>query len=310
MSQSSAVEAATAEPGNRIAIAGIGVALLVVAIKMVAYWTTGSLALYSDALEGFVNVATAIAAAFALHMARRPADTRHQYGHEKAEYFAAVLEGVLILVAAFLILRDAIAALQTPVALVKPWLGLAISSVATAINAAWGWFLIQRGADLRSPALVADGWHLWTDVVTSLAVVVGLVLAIVTGWTRLDALLAGAVALYIVWAGWRIIRTTMSSLMDEALTTEVQRRIHAVISEKGSGAIEAHDIRTRIAGRASYIEFHLVVPGEMSVARSHQICDRLEAALMEAVPGASVLIHVEPHLKAKGDLSGTNAVII
>jgi cation diffusion facilitator family transporter len=301
---------ATAEPSNRIAIAGIGVAVLVVAIKSFAYWTTGSLALYSDALEGLVNVATAIAAAIAIQMARRPADTRHQYGHEKAEYFAAVLEGVLILVAAFLILRDAIGALAAPQALVKPWLGLAISSVATAINGAWGWFLIRRGAELRSPALTADGWHLWTDVVTSLGVLAGLVLATVTGWHSLDAILAGLVALYIVWAGGRIIRATMSSLMDEALATEVQRRIHAVISEKASGAIEAHDIRTRSAGRASYIEFHLVVPGEMSVARSHQICDRLEAALMEAVPGARVLIHVEPHVKAKGDLSGTNAVII
>ncbi len=301
---------ARAEPSHRIAIAGIGVALLVVAIKIYAYWTTGSLALYSDALEGLVNVATAIAAAIAIQMARRPADTRHQYGHEKAEYFAAVLEGVLILVAAFLILRDAVAALQAPQALVKPWMGLAISSVATAINAAWGGLLIRRGADLRSPALTADGWHLWTDVVTSVGVLAGLVLATVTGWHSLDAILALFVALYIVWAGWRIIRTTMSSLMDEALATEVQRRIHAVISEKGSGAIEAHDIRTRCAGQASYIEFHLVVPGEMSVARSHQICDRLEVALMEAVPGARVLIHVEPHAKAKGDLSGTNAVII
>ncbi len=295
---------------NRLAGIGIAVALVVVGIKALAYWMTGSLALYSDALEGLVNVATAIAAAVAVHMSRRPADTRHQYGHHKAEYFAAVLEGVLILVAAFIILRDAIAAVQAPRALLQPWGGLLLSGVATVINGGWGWFLIRRGTVLRSPALVADGWHLWTDVVTSVGVLVGLVLATLTGWVRLDAVLAGLVALYIVWAGGRIIRTTMSSLMDEALTSEVQRRIHAVISEKGSGAIEAHDIRTRIAGRVSYIEFHLVVPGDMSVARSHQICDRLEAALEEAVPGAHVLIHVEPHLKAKADLTATNAVII
>jgi cation diffusion facilitator family transporter len=295
---------------HRLAVIGIGVSVLVVALKALAYWTTGSLALYSDALEGLVNVATAIAAAIALHMSRRPADTRHQYGHQKAEYFAAVLEGVLILVAAFIILHDAVAAFQNPRNLQHTWIGLAINALATAINASWGWVLVRRGAILRSPALVADGWHLWTDVITSLGVLLGLTLAAITGWQQLDSLLAGLVALYIVWAGGRIIRATMSSLMDEAVTTEIQRRIHAVISEKGSGAIEAHDIRTRTAGSVSYIEFHLVVPGEMSVARSHQICDRLEAALEEAVPGARVLIHVEPHLKAKGDLSQSNAVII
>ncbi len=295
---------------SRIAVLGIAVALLVVAIKGVAYWITGSLALYSDALEGLVNVATAVAAAIALNMARRPPDTRHQYGHDKAEYFAAVLEGVLIIVAAFLILRDAVAALHAPHAILQPWSGLAISSMATAINAGWGWFLIRRGTTERSPALIADGWHLWTDVITSFGVLLGLVLATITGWNSLDAILAGLVALYIVWAGGRIIRATMSSLMDEAVATEIQRRIHAVISEKGSGAIEAHDIRSRIAGRVSYIEFHLVVPGDMSVARSHQICDRLETALAEAVPGAQVLIHVEPHVKAKADLSSPNLVII
>jgi cation diffusion facilitator family transporter len=290
---------------HRLALIGIAVSVLVVALKALAYWITGSLALYSDALEGIVNVATAIAAAIAVHMARRPADTRHQYGHHKAEYFAAVLEGVLILLAAFIILRDAISALSAPSALHHAWSGLAINGLATAINGGWGWLLVRRGTALRSPALVADGWHLWTDVITSIGVLTGLVLATLTGWHQLDALLAGIVALYIVWAGGRIIRATMSSLMDEAVTTEIQRRIHAVISEKGSGAIEAHDIRTRSAGSVSYIEFHLVVPGEMSVARSHQICDRLEAALEEAVPGAVVLIHVEPHLKAKGDLSQT-----
>ena len=289
---------------------GIAVAILVVALKAVAYWQTGSLALYSDALEGIVNVVTAIAAAVAVHMSRRPADTRHQYGHHKAEYFAAVLEGVLILVAAFIILRDALLAFGSPRALTHTAAGMAINAFATAINGAWGWLLIRRGRELRSPALIADGWHLWTDVVTSVGVLAGLLLAVLTGWHSLDAILAGLVALYIVWAGWRIIRTTMSSLMDEAVTAEIQRRIQTVISEKGSGAIEAHDIRTRIAGRVSYIEFHLVVPGDMSVQRSHQICDRLEAALEDAVPGAHVLIHVEPHVKAKGELAQTGAVII
>ena len=300
------------ESTRRLAGFGIAVSIVVVSLKALAYWRTGSLALYSDALEGTVNVITAIAAAIAVHMASRPADTRHQYGHHKAEYFAAVLEGILIMFAAFDIMRGALAALLShqPLATSITAAGLMFNGLATAINAAWGTLLIRRGQALRAPALVADGRHLWTDVVTSLGVIGGLAIAAVTGWHQLDAILAGLVAIYIVWAGWRLIRTSMSSLMDEAVTAEIQRRIADVISEKGAGAIEAHDIRTRTAGRVSFIEFHLVVPGEMSVARSHQICDRLEAALEDAVPGANVLIHVEPHVKAKGELSETNAVII
>jgi len=300
------------DTSGRLARLGIAVSFVVVALKALAYWRTDSLALYSDALEGIVNVITAVAATVAVHMAGRPADTRHQYGHHKAEYFAAVLEGILIVVAAFTILHDVYDDLNSPHVLISSQTlpGLALNGAATAINAAWGGHLIRRGRDLRAPALVADGWHLWTDVVTSLGVLAGLVLAVLTGWHHLDAILAGLVALYIVWAGWRIIQDSMSSLMDEAVTAEIQRRIQSVISEKGSGAIEAHDIRTRIAGRVSFIEFHLVVPGDMSVARSHQICDRLENALEDAVPGARVVIHVEPHVKAKGELGENGAVII
>ena len=298
------------QSARRVAAVGIVVSIVVVGLKAVAYWRTGSLALYSDALEGIVNVITAVAATVAVHMAGRPADTRHQYGHHKAEYFAAVLEGILILVAAFVILHEVLASWRVPKVLSSPIEGLIYNGAATALNAAWGWHLIRRGQEWRSPALVADGWHLWTDVATSIGVLFGVALAVVTGWKWLDPVLAAMVAFYILWAGWRIIKVSMSSLMDEAVTAEIQRRIHSVISDKGSGAIEAHDIRTRSAGRVSFIEFHLVVPGDMSVARSHQICDRLEAALEEAVPGANVLIHVEPHIKAKGDISEKDAVII
>ena len=280
-----------ADSSRRLAGVGIAVSVVVVGLKALAYWRTGSLALYSDALEGTVNVITAIAAAVAVHMAGRPADTRHQYGHHKAEYFAAVLEGVLILVAAFVILREAVGAFGERQMLISAAAlpGLLYNAAATAINAAWGALLIRRGRELRAPALVADGWHLWTDVVTSLGVLAGLALAFLTGWHQLDTILACGVALYIVWAGSRLIRSSMSSLMDEAVTAEIQRRIASVISEKGSGAIEAHDIRTRIAGRVSYIEFHLVVPGDMSVARSHQICDRLKTLWKTPFPAPMCL---------------------
>jgi len=181
----------------------------------------------------------------------------------------------------------------------EPLRGLAINGVATAVNAGWAYFLMSWGRRQRSPALVADGWHLLTDVATSVGVIVGLSLATVTGWQILDPALAALVAANILWAGWRLVRESVSGLMDEAVTAEIGRRIREVISTNAEGAIEAHDVKTRTAGRVTFIEFHLVVPGTMTVATSHRICDRLESALTEAVHGAQVLIHVEPEEEAK-----------
>jgi cation diffusion facilitator family transporter len=292
------------QPAERLKLAAFGsiaVAAGVGGLKFAAYWRTGSAALYSDALESIVNLVTALVALYAIHVAHQPADRRHQFGHYKAEYFSAVVEGVLIVVAALLILREAYDALVNPRALSDLTLGLGLSAVATAINAGWCAFLITWGRELRSPALVADGWHLLTDVATSVGVLAGLWLALLTGWHILDPALAAAVALNILWAGWRLVRESVGGLMDEAVAAEVGHRIRAVIAQNATGAIEAHDVRTRIAGHASFIEFHLVVPGAMTVATSHAICDRLEAALEQAVPGAQVVIHVEPEQEAKAD---------
>jgi cation diffusion facilitator family transporter len=281
------------------AVVSIGVAAVVMGLKYLAYWRTGSVALYSDALESIVNLITAGVALYTIHVAFQPADRRHQFGHHKAEYFSAVLEGVLIVVAALLILHEAYDAFLRPRSLSDLWAGMGINALATAINAAWCAFLIRWGQQQRSPALVADGWHLLTDVVTSVGVLAGLVLATATGWQVLDPAMATLVALNILWAGWRLVRESVSGLMDEAVTAEVARRIREVIAANAAGAIEAHDVKTRTAGRVTFVEFHLVVPGAMTVAASHAICDRLEAALTEAVPGAEVLIHVEPEAEAK-----------
>jgi cation diffusion facilitator family transporter len=281
------------------AVASIAVAAAVMGLKFLAYWRTGSVALYSDALESIVNVITAAIALYTIHVALQPADRRHQFGHHKAEYLSAVVEGALIIVAALLILREAYDAFVTPRSLADLGVGLALNSAATAINAAWCAFLIRWGRMQRSPALVADGWHLLTDVATSVGVLVGLGLAALTGWQILDPALAAVVALNILWAGWRLMRESVGGLMDEAVTAEVARRIRQVIADNAEGAIEAHDMKTRTAGRVTFVEFHLVVPGSMTVAVSHAICDRLEAALTGAVPGAQVLIHVEPEDEAK-----------
>jgi cation diffusion facilitator family transporter len=273
--------------------------MVVLGLKLLAYWRTGSVALYSDALESIVNLVTAVAALYAVHVANQPADRQHQFGHHKAEYFSAVLEGVLIVLAALLIFREAYDALLAPRSINQPLQGILINGVATAINAGWSYFLISWGRRQRSPALVADGWHLLTDVVTSVGVLVGLGLVALTGWQILDPALAALVAANILWAGWKLVKESMSGLMDEAVTAEVARHIRQVISTNAEGAIEAHDVKTRTAGRVTFIEFHLVVPGKMTVAASHAICDRIETALTEAVHGAQVLIHVEPEAEAK-----------
>jgi cation diffusion facilitator family transporter len=292
-------QTSTADKLRLAAVTSIAVAAIVMGLKYLAYWVTGSVALYSDALESIVNLITALVALYAIHVSAQPADRRHQFGHHKAEYFSAVIEGVLIVVAALLIFREAYDAYLQPRTLSEPVQGLAINGVATAINAGWSYFLLTWGRRQRSPALVGDGWHLMTDVVTSVGVIGGLLLAMQTGWQALDPALAALVGANILWAGWRLVRESVSGLMDEAVTAEVARHIRDVISSNAEGAIEAHDVKTRTAGRVTFIEFHLVVPGSMTVAASHRICDRIEEALQSAVHDAQVLIHVEPEEEAK-----------
>jgi cation diffusion facilitator family transporter len=283
----------------RIAAGSILVGVVVLAIKYLAYVVTGSVALYSDALESFVNVATAIAALFAVRLSEQPPDRNHPYGHYKVEYFSAVFAGALIVVAAILILREAWEVIRVPRAITAPAEGLALNAAAGVLNAVWSFVLITQGRRLRSPALSADGRHLFADVVTSVGVLIGIALAVITGWTILDPVLAALVAINVLWSGWRVIRESLGGLMDEAVPAGRLEEIRAVISMNADGAIEAHDVRTRNAGRVIFIDFHLVVPAQMSVAEAHEICDRIEAALKAAIAGALITIHVEPEQKAK-----------
>jgi cation diffusion facilitator family transporter len=295
----------TTQTLHLIGAGSIVVALAVMALKYMAYLVTGSVALYSDALESIVNLVTAVAALLAINISARPADRNHPFGHHKAEYLSAVLEGALIVVAAVLIFREAYDAFVSPRTLDDFGLGLAASALATVFNGGWSAFLIRRGRMLRSPALVADGWHLLTDVMTSVGVIAGLLLAAVTGLNVLDPLLAVAVAGYILWSGSRIALASMSGLLDEAADAAIQARIRDAIRFSGNGALEAHDVRTRQAGRAVFIEFHLVVPGTMTVNAAHEICDRLEEALEAEIEGSEVVIHVEPEYKAKRHAKGS-----
>lgn len=283
----------------QLAIGSILVGIIVLAIKIAAYLMTGSIALYSDALESTVNIATAFAALIAVRLAAKPADKNHPYGHQKAEYFSAVIEGVMITVAALLILREAWIGVLDPKPLNAPLAGLAVNAIASVINAIWCYILISRGRLLRSPALQADGWHLLSDVVSSVGVTLGVLLAILTGWYILDPLLAALVAVNILISGWKILKSSMGGLMDEAVDDEILRQIRRVIALEASGALQAHDIKTRQAGNLTFIDFHLVVPGTLTVNEAHDICDRIEDALEAEVKDVEVSIHVEPEEKAK-----------
>lgn len=282
-----------------IASASIVVALTVMALKYFAYRITGSVALYSDALESIVNLITAAVALWAVWLSGKPADARHPFGHSKAEYFSAVLEGVLIVVAALIILHEAYGAYFTPRSLTAPMQGIVVNGIATLLNAAWSAFLIINGRRWRSPALVADGRHLLSDVATSIGVLIGLGLVQLTGYVVLDPLMAAAVALHILWSGWHVVHDSIDSLMDRSVDGPTEGKIREVISKDATGALEVHDLRTRGAGRIIFIEFHLVVPATMTVADAHVICDRLEAALHERIRDCKVTIHVEPEGEAR-----------
>ncbi len=196
---------------------------------------------------------------------------------------------------------------QTPAALSSPWTGLAVNGIASAVNGIWALILISTGRAGRSPALVADGKHILTDVVTSVGVIAGLAGAVVTGWTILDPLLAILVAANILWQGGKVIGSSVGGLMDMGVEPDEAARIRDVISMNSHGALEVHELKTRVAGRATFIEFHLVVDAGMSVGESHVICDRIEDALKAAVPSVRVTIHVEPDDEAKLP-KGTTAV--
>lgn len=282
-----------------LAFWSIVVAFATMGLKFLAWRMTGSVALYSDALESIVNVIAAGAAFWAITVSHKPADRDHQHGHHKAEYFSAVLEGVLIVVAALLILAEVWRSWQTPMSLDQPWRGFAVNACAAAINAAWAFILIRSGRRHRSPALVADGRHIMTDVLTSVGVLAGLIGAVVTGWKLLDPALAVLVAVNILYQGWHVVTSSLDGLMDRAVEPDEHIRLRDIISANSEGALEVHDLKTRIAGRATFIEFHLVVDADMTVAQSHVICDRIEAALKQEVPSVRVIIHVEPDDEAK-----------
>jgi cation diffusion facilitator family transporter len=277
----------------------VAVSVAVLLLKYAAYAVTGSVALYSDAIECIINVVAAAAAVLALSVSARPADANHPYGHNKAEYLSAVLEGALVLLTAFAIAHQAWLGWQHPHAPSAPVQGIAINAAAGVMNCIWALVLIRVGRRRRSPALAAGGRHVMSDVWSSGCLLIGFALVPLTGWLRLDAVLAALVAANILRVGFQMTRNSIGGLMDEVTNPGAVAEIRRVISENAEGAIEAHDVRTRCVGAMTFIEFHLVVPGHMAVQTAHDICDRIERALRLELGDALINIHVEPEQKAK-----------
>ena len=298
-----ATEAVATDPARTVARAArlnVAVGVVLLLVKTAAWWQTRSVALLADAMESIVNVAAASAAALAVAVSRRPPDRRHPFGHTKAEYLSAGLEGALVLGAAAAIVREAWQHLQQPSPPAALGLGLALAGAAALANAFLAAHLQRVGRRERSPALVASGAHLWGDVATTAGVLAGLVAAWLTGRWALDPLLALLVAANILRLGWQVVRDSVGGLMDESLAATEVERIAAVVRREMGGALQYHDLRTRRGGPRPFVELHLVVPGGMRVDAAHAICDRIEAAVQRELPGAHVVVHVEPESELRG----------
>ena len=282
-------------PLERYAWLSIGAALATIALKAFAWWLTGSLGLLSDALESLVNLAAAMLALSMLRVAASPPDAAHPYGRSKAEYFSAGAEGALIFLAAAGIVWAAVPRLLAPQPLELPFAGIALSGVATAINLGVGVTLMRAGRANHSITLEADGRHLLTDVWTSGGVMVGVALVALTGWLRLDPLIAIAVAAHIAWIGFGLVRRSLRGLLDAAIGPDDQGEIAKLFAEYSRRyGVSFHALRTRQAGARRFIAFHILVPDEWTVAQAHRLSEELETRIRELVPNAAVDTHIEP----------------
>ncbi|NOD62151.1 MULTISPECIES: cation diffusion facilitator family transporter [unclassified Ruegeria] len=286
---------------QKIALWSIPISIAVLALKLLAWWLTGSVALLSDAMESTVNVVAALLAYFAVRIANIPPDENHPFGHKKAEYLSAVAEGVLIVLAAFLIIREAVLALPNPHLEDAPLLGIVVNVIATGVNGAWAYLLLKTGRREGSPALEASARHIFTDVMTSVGVIAGLILALATGWLILDPILAILVALNILWEGWKVIRSSVDGLMDVTLSDHDLQTVSNAIEANLGAALEYHDLKGRRSANVIFVEFHLVVDGTMPVSAAHDICNDIEEELDRLYPGSVFVIHLEPDDELKGD---------
>ena len=279
---------------SKFAALSIVAALVTIALKVLAWWLTDSVGLLSDAIEGTINIVGATVALAMISVAARPPDEDHAFGYTKAEYFASGLEGTLILIAALAIGYAAIDRLITPRALEHVGPGLVVSAGAALINYVVARRLYQAGHHYRSIALEADARHLMTDVWTSAGVIAGVAAVWLTGWARLDPLIALAVAANIVWSGYMLMQRSIHGLLDRALPREQMRALDGALERYRARGIEFHALRTRQAGARSFVTLHVLVPADWTVAQGHSLAHEVELDIRAALPDAAVLTHVEP----------------
>jgi cation diffusion facilitator family transporter len=272
----------------------IAAAVATISLKTTAWLLTGSVGLLSDAAESVVNLVAAVFAMAALRWATKPADEEHAYGHAKAEYFSAGVEGALIVVAAVGIAITAVDRLLHPQPIEDVGVGLTVSVAASLINLAVGVLLLRTGRKERSIILEADGKHLLTDVWTSVGVIIGVAGVAISGWERLDALIALAVAVNIVLTAGGLVRRSVGGLMDRALDEAERRQIEQVLAQFERDGVRFHALRTRQAGSRAFVSLHVLVPGMWTVQRGHDVVEQVEAALRERLPYATVFTHLEP----------------
>jgi cation diffusion facilitator family transporter len=274
----------TARPYTLLSIAA---ALMTIGLKTEAYLLTGSVGLLSEAMESIVNLVAALAAFWAVSF-------DHPFGHNKAEYFSSGLESILIIIAAIGIATLAWSRLFTPEPLQKLDIGLYLSLVATLVNGGVAWILFRAGRRLRSITLRADAHHLLSDVWTSVGVILGMLLVKFTGWLMLDSIVAMVMAASILVSGVQMLRETGAGLLDTALPVGDRDRITGIFSTYEQQGICFHALRTRVSGSRGFVTFHVLVPGNWTVQQGHDLCDDVERAIVQALPGTNVITHLEP----------------
>ncbi|WP_029457860.1 cation diffusion facilitator family transporter [Dietzia alimentaria] len=280
---------------KKFAWLAVATAIVTIALKVGAWWVTGSVGLLSDAAESVVNLVAAVIALVAITVSERPADDDHQYGHSKAEYFSAGAEGAMIFVAAAFILYVSGERLFNPQPLESLGVGLVISVVAAVLNGVVGMLLLRAGTRHRSPTLKADGKHLLTDVVTSAGVVVGVALVWLTDWDALDPIVGIAVAINILVIGYRLVHESGMGLMDVTLPDQDNQVIEEVLARhREPGRVDFHELRTRESGKWRFVEFHALVPGDWSVERGHDLVEKVEQEIHATMEFCHITTHLEP----------------
>lgn len=276
----------------------LGMSLFICLIKFIAYFLTGSVAIYSDAMESIVNIFSAFVALIGTKIAMKPSDREHPYGHTKVEYLVAVLESLFIIFASISIFWKAFQKLFKPEIPETLGAGLLLITSGMLLNGLLSFIIYRQGKKEASPILVAHATHLFTDVLTTLGIIIGIVLAKVLNFWYLDPILAVLVSLNILYLGYKILKDAINSLLDVSLCQEKTKAIHKIIEntiqESSIQEAEIHDFKSRKAGRSAFVEFHLTVPGKTSVQEAHHLCDEIERQIRTSHPEIHVTIHLEP----------------